>query len=131
MSIPSIPSLPRKAVQRFAAAGVVGALAATVGLVATATPATATPGARMAGVFIYANPNYSIPVYPSGAPTWVSALGGPAHDTTSSISNSTDLRMCFYEHTNFRGLEFRIGPGEWWATIPSWIDNKISSYRPC
>ncbi|MFF4450008.1 hypothetical protein [Streptomyces sp. NPDC001502] len=116
----------RKTKQRLAVAALLGALTATA-----AGPATATPAAAFAGVFIYANPNYSIPVYPSGAPVQIAELTGPAKDTTSSIGNSTNLSLCFYEHKNYGGLEFRIGPGEWWATIPSWIDNKISSYRPC
>ncbi|AZK97722.1 hypothetical protein B7R87_30395 [Streptomyces tsukubensis] len=108
-----------------------GALAVSAGLVMNAPPATAAPAPALAGVFIYANPNYSIPVYPSGAPVQVANLGGPAQDSTSSIGNSTDLRMCFYEHGNYGGLEFRIGPGEWWATLPGWINDRISSYRPC
>jgi hypothetical protein len=73
----------------------------------------------------------SIPVYPSGAPVQVAELTGSGKDSTSSIGNSTNLSMCFYEHKNYGGLEFRIDPGEWWATIPSWTANKISSYRPC
>ncbi|MFD4860633.1 peptidase inhibitor family I36 protein [Streptomyces atratus] len=112
--------------QRVAAADAVGTLTLTATVVATATPASA-----FTGVFIYANPNYSIPVYPSGAPVQIAELTGPAKDTTSSVGNSTNLSMCFYEQKNYGGLEFRIGPGEWWATIPSWIDNKISPYRPC
>ncbi|WP_424216295.1 hypothetical protein ACN20G_29580 (plasmid) [Streptomyces sp. BI20] len=95
------------------------------------TPAGAAPTGALSGVFIYANPNYSIPVYPSGAPVQVAELTGAGKDSTSSIGNSTNLSMCFYEHKNHGGLEFRIGPGEWWATIPSWINDKISSYRPC
>ncbi|MFE4632187.1 hypothetical protein ACFRJ1_02245 [Streptomyces sp. NPDC056773] len=119
-------SFLRDAGQRLVLAGVLGALAASAGVVATATPAAA-----LGGVFIYANPNYSIPVYPSGAPVQIAELTGPAKDTTSSIGNSTSFSMCFYEHKNYGGLEFRIGPGEWWATVPSWINDKISSYRPC
>ncbi|GLF92958.1 hypothetical protein [Streptomyces yaizuensis] len=134
-------SFSKKIRQRLAVAGAVGTLVTAAGVTAVATPAAAAPATTaatatdpitvLAGVFIYAQPNYSIPVYPSGAPTYVSDLSGPARDTTSSISNSTNLSMCFYEHSAHRGLEFRIGPGENWATIPSWIDNKISSYRPC
>ncbi|MEO3977783.1 hypothetical protein [Streptomyces sp. CAU 1734] len=123
--------LLRKTGQRLAVTGAVGVLAAAAGLVTTAAPAAAAPARALAGVFIYANPNYSIPVYPSGAPVQVANLGGPARDSTSSIGNSTDLRMCFYEHGNYGGLEFRIGPGEWWATLPGWINDRISSYRPC
>ncbi|MFE7131003.1 hypothetical protein ACFVIM_09095 [Streptomyces sp. NPDC057638] len=123
-------SFLKKTARRLAVAPAVGALIAA-GALATATPATAAPEGALAGVFIYANPNYSIPVYPSGAPVYVANLGGPAQDSVSSLANSTDLRMCFYEHGNFGGLEFRIGPGEWWATLPGWINDKISSYRPC
>ncbi|MFJ8229891.1 hypothetical protein ACIQ9E_08015 [Streptomyces sp. NPDC094448] len=124
-------SLLRKTGQRLAAAGAVGALAASASLVMNTPPAAAAPAPALAGVFIYANPNYSIPVYPSGAPVQVANLSGPAQDSTSSIGNSTNLRMCFYEHGNYGGLEFRIGPGEWWATLPGWINDRISSYRPC
>ncbi|MFI0977717.1 hypothetical protein ACH4SP_11950 [Streptomyces sp. NPDC021093] len=123
-----------KTKQQLALAAAVGTLAATAGVAATATPAAAaaaTTDANFAGVFIYANPNYSIPVYPSGAPVTVGELTGSGKDSTSSIGNSTNLSMCFYEHKNYGGLEFRIGPGEWWATIPNWINDKISSYRPC
>ncbi|MGW3652432.1 hypothetical protein [Streptomyces sp. NPDC000878] len=119
-------SLLRKSKQRLAVTAVLGVLFTTAGVVATATPAAAA-----GNVFIYANPNYSIPVYPSGAPVQVAELTGPAKDTTSSIGNSSSFSMCFYEHKNYGGLEFRIGSGEWWATIPSWINDKISSYRPC
>ncbi|MFF3431387.1 hypothetical protein [Streptomyces sp. NPDC002602] len=119
-------SFLRESKQRLAVAGVLGALVTTAAVVGTATPAAA-----FSGVFIYANPNYSIPVYPGGAPVQVAELTGSAKDTTSSIGNSTNLSMCFYEHRNYGGLEFRIGPGEWWATIPGWINDKISSYRPC
>ncbi|MFD0149442.1 alpha/beta fold hydrolase [Streptomyces sp. NPDC055721] len=71
---------------------------------------TATPASALSGVFIYANPNHSIPVHPSGAPVQVAELTGTAKDTTSSVGNSTNLSMCFYEHKNYGGLEFRIGP---------------------
>ncbi|MFJ2742932.1 hypothetical protein ACIO3O_25075 [Streptomyces sp. NPDC087440] len=125
-------SLLAKTKQHLALAAAVGTLAATAGALATAAPAgAAATGANFAGVFIYANPNYSIPVYPSGAPVQVGELTGSGKDSTSSIGNSTNLSMCFYEHKNYGGLEFRIGPGEWWATIPGWINDKISSYRPC
>ncbi|MFJ3903942.1 hypothetical protein [Streptomyces sp. NPDC090025] len=126
--------LLRKFRQRVVTAGAVGVLAASAGLVATAptaAAATTAPAGALSGVFIYANPNYSIPVYPGGAPSQIANLTGPAKDSVSSIGNSTDLHLCFYEHANYGGLEFRIGPGEWWATIPGWINDKISSYRPC
>lgn len=77
-------SFLRKTKQRLAVVGVLGALAASTGVVATATPAAA-----FAGVFIYANPNYSIQVYPSGAPVQVAELTGSGKDSTSSIGHST------------------------------------------
>ncbi|MET8827947.1 hypothetical protein ABZX40_18805 [Streptomyces sp. NPDC004610] len=112
--------------RRLALIGAVSAMAATAGVVATATPAAA-----QGNVFVYAHYNYSIPVYPSGAPVWVANLSGPAQDSISSVGSSADHGMCFYEHGNFGGLEFRIGAGEWWAQVPWWINDKISSYRPC
>ncbi|MEV7286213.1 hypothetical protein AB0O01_16835 [Streptomyces sp. NPDC093252] len=112
--------------RRSALIGAVAAMAATAGVVATATPAAA-----QGNVFVYANYNYSIPVYPSGAPVYVTNLTGIAKDSISSVGVTTDHGMCFYEHANFGGLEFKVGRGEWWAQVPSWINDKISSYRPC
>ncbi|GLX23526.1 MULTISPECIES: peptidase inhibitor family I36 protein [Streptomyces] len=52
-------------------------------------------------------------------------------DSASSVVNNTGSRICFYEHNNYGGLEFRIGPGEQWASVPSWINDKISSFKYC
>ncbi|MEU8777363.1 peptidase inhibitor family I36 protein [Streptomyces sp. NPDC048606] len=52
-------------------------------------------------------------------------------DATSSVVNNTRGGVCFYEHTNYGGLEFRIGAGEKWASVPSWINDRISSFKFC
>lgn len=52
-------------------------------------------------------------------------------DVTSSVLNNTGSRVCFYEHNGYRGAEFRIGPGEQWPSVPSWINDKISSFKYC
>ncbi|MGE7387001.1 peptidase inhibitor family I36 protein [Streptomyces sp. NPDC004126] len=52
-------------------------------------------------------------------------------DITSSVLNNTGSGICFYEHNNYGGLEFRIGPGEHWPSLPSWINDKISSFKYC
>ncbi|CAL9640146.1 hypothetical protein SUDANB120_06321 (plasmid) [Streptomyces sp. enrichment culture] len=52
-------------------------------------------------------------------------------DRTSSVVNNTGSSICFYEHNGYGGLEFRIGPREKWASVPSWINDKISSFKYC
>ncbi|MGW3230082.1 peptidase inhibitor family I36 protein [Kitasatospora sp. NPDC001095] len=52
-------------------------------------------------------------------------------DITSSVVNNTGSSICFYEHNNYGGLEFRIGPREQWPSLPSWINDKISSFKYC
>ncbi|MFG2919501.1 peptidase inhibitor family I36 protein [Kitasatospora sp. NPDC048298] len=52
-------------------------------------------------------------------------------DDASSVVNNTGSSICFYEHNNYGGLEFRIGPHEQWASVPSWINDKISSFKFC
>ncbi|MGW3076413.1 MULTISPECIES: peptidase inhibitor family I36 protein [unclassified Kitasatospora] len=52
-------------------------------------------------------------------------------DVTSSVLNNTGSHVCFYEHNNYGGLEFKIGPGEHWPYLPSWINDKISSFKYC
>ncbi|MFI9201959.1 peptidase inhibitor family I36 protein [Streptomyces sp. NPDC053048] len=52
-------------------------------------------------------------------------------DSASSVVNNTGSSICFYEHNEYRGLEFRIGPREKWSSVPSWINDRISSYKFC
>lgn len=49
----------------------------------------------------------------------------------SSLISTYDGHLCFYDLEDFGGVEFKIGPKEKWATIPWWIDNKISSFKVC
>ncbi|MEU9334892.1 peptidase inhibitor family I36 protein [Streptomyces sp. NPDC048290] len=53
------------------------------------------------------------------------------HDITSSIVNNSGSAYCFYEHPDYGGLQFRIGPWERWASVPYWINDRISSLHPC
>ncbi|MFS8105227.1 peptidase inhibitor family I36 protein [Lentzea alba] len=50
-------------------------------------------------------------------------------DITSSLVNNTPYRICFYSDNNFRGLQFCVGPYERWASVPYWINDRISSFR--
>ncbi|MFS8105003.1 peptidase inhibitor family I36 protein [Lentzea alba] len=53
------------------------------------------------------------------------------NDRISSFVSNHGGNLCFYEHEDFRGLEFRIGPRESWGSMPRWINDKISSFRAC
>lgn len=52
-------------------------------------------------------------------------------DSASSVVNNTGSSICFYEHNKYGGLEFKVGPHEKWSSVPSWINDRISSYRYC
>ncbi|MFJ8160125.1 peptidase inhibitor family I36 protein [Streptomyces sp. NPDC096136] len=52
-------------------------------------------------------------------------------DITSSVVNNTGSSICFYENNWYGGLEFKIGPREQWPSVPSWINDKISSLTFC
>ncbi|MFF2748572.1 peptidase inhibitor family I36 protein [Kitasatospora sp. NPDC058048] len=52
-------------------------------------------------------------------------------DITSSVLNNTGSSICFYENNWYTGLEFKIGPGEHWPSVPLWINDKISSFKYC
>ncbi|MFB6889068.1 peptidase inhibitor family I36 protein [Kitasatospora sp. NPDC056327] len=52
-------------------------------------------------------------------------------DITSSVLNNTGSSICFYEHNGYGGAEFRIGPHEQWPSLPSWINDRISSFKYC
>ncbi|MFJ5264391.1 peptidase inhibitor family I36 protein [Streptomyces sp. NPDC088387] len=114
--------------RRTALVGAACALASTAGLVASAAPAAAAPSSLL--VTGYANPNFSGGQFGTTGPA-VASISGTLNDSFSSVGNNSAYGICFYEHANYGGLKFRIGPGEWWATVPSWIDDKISSYAPC
>ncbi|MFD0410111.1 peptidase inhibitor family I36 protein [Kitasatospora sp. NPDC127116] len=60
-----------------------------------------------------------------------SGLWTGMQDTTSSVLNNTGSSICFYENNNYTGLEFRIGPREQWPSVPSWINDRISSFKYC
>ncbi|MET8831903.1 peptidase inhibitor family I36 protein [Streptomyces sp. NPDC004610] len=72
------------------------------------------------GVYVFGSPG----TLPQGTPTF-------GHDLASSIVNNTGSAYCFYEHSYMTGLQFRIGPWERWGSVPSWINDKISSFKPC
>ncbi|MGK5639890.1 peptidase inhibitor family I36 protein [Streptomyces sp. URMC 126] len=52
-------------------------------------------------------------------------------DVTSSVINNTGSSICFYEHNGYGGLQFKVGPREQWPSVPSWINDKISSFKYC
>ncbi|MEU8777365.1 peptidase inhibitor family I36 protein [Streptomyces sp. NPDC048606] len=59
------------------------------------------------------------------------ALWTGMQDVTSSVLNNTGAAVCFYEHNNYGGAQFRIGPWEKWFSVPSWINDRISSFTFC
>ncbi|MFJ3876864.1 peptidase inhibitor family I36 protein [Streptomyces sp. NPDC090077] len=59
------------------------------------------------------------------------ALWDGMQDTASSVVNNTGSSICFYEHNNYGGLQFKIGPREKWPSVPSWINDRISSFTYC
>ncbi|MER5931235.1 peptidase inhibitor family I36 protein [Streptomyces sp. NPDC002054] len=135
------------AMRRFFLQSAAGA-AALIGFIGiTATPASATvfknvgrPGQCYQNyVCLWASPNYQ-----DDGSWWPGIAsdqnigdmgkiqaGAGMQDTASSIKNNTGRSICFYEHNWYGGNQFRIGPWEQWATVPGWIDNKISSFKFC
>ncbi|WP_185911236.1 peptidase inhibitor family I36 protein [Streptomyces sp. WAC07149] len=59
------------------------------------------------------------------------ALWDGMQDTASSVVNNTGSSICFYEHNWYGGQQFRIGPWEKWPSVPSWINDRISSFKYC
>ncbi|MGK5639891.1 peptidase inhibitor family I36 protein [Streptomyces sp. URMC 126] len=59
------------------------------------------------------------------------ALWTGMQDITSSVVNNTGSSVCFYEHNGYGGLQFKVGPREQWASVPPWINDKISSFKYC
>ncbi|MDW8808812.1 peptidase inhibitor family I36 protein [Streptomyces scabiei] len=57
----------------------------------------------------------------------------PGHymdDRTSAIVNNSSSGYCFYQHYYFAGLTFGIGGRENWPNINSYMQDKISVWRP-
>ncbi|WP_186768268.1 peptidase inhibitor family I36 protein [Streptomyces qinzhouensis] len=117
--------------RRLALLGAAVTLAASAGVLATAAPAEAA-GCMENGrsLCLRKHDNYGGYSLPYNMPNVDSNLG-QYQDQVSSIINDSHYSICFYEHPGYGGLEFRIGPWEWWATLPGWINDKISSFRPC
>ncbi|MBD0674974.1 peptidase inhibitor family I36 protein [Streptomyces sp. CBMA156] len=61
----------------------------------------------------------------------VSSTDKGMQDIASSVVNNTGSHICFYEHNNYGGAEFKVGPHEQWPSLPSWINDKISSFKYC
>ncbi|MFE3578625.1 peptidase inhibitor family I36 protein [Streptomyces vinaceus] len=59
------------------------------------------------------------------------SLWSGMQDETSSVVNNTGNSICFFEHNGYGGAQFRIGPREKWPAVPSWINDKISSFKYC
>ncbi|MFJ2821839.1 peptidase inhibitor family I36 protein [Streptomyces toxytricini] len=59
------------------------------------------------------------------------ALWSGMQDEASSVVNNTGSSICFYEHNGYGGAQFRIGPWEKWPSVPSWINDRISSFTYC
>ncbi|MEV7080882.1 peptidase inhibitor family I36 protein [Streptomyces sp. NPDC093516] len=55
---------------------------------------------------------------------------GGWNDTISSVNNRTPYRYCFYVDAGYQGTSWSIDPWQW-SNVPSYMDNKISSLRPC
>jgi hypothetical protein len=53
------------------------------------------------------------------------------NDDISSLKNRTPNTLCFYSNAGDGGLVFQIHAWEWWPTVPTWIDNQISSFDFC
>ncbi|MGV9311912.1 peptidase inhibitor family I36 protein [Streptomyces sp. NPDC003691] len=124
-------SVLARAKRRLALLGAVVTLAASAGVLANATPAEAA-GCMGNGrsLCLRKDVNYGGYSLPFSMPNVHTNLG-QYQDQVSSIVNDSHYSICFYEHPNYGGLEFRIGPWEWWASLPGWINDKISSFRPC
>lgn len=52
-------------------------------------------------------------------------------DIASSVVNNTGAAVCFYSDNWYGGANFQIHGWEKWAQIPSWINDKISSFAYC
>ncbi|MEO3977782.1 peptidase inhibitor family I36 protein [Streptomyces sp. CAU 1734] len=117
--------------RRKALLGAVVALAASAGVLVNAAPAEAA-GCMENGrsLCLRKHDNYGGYSLPFSMPN-VNPNLGQYQDQVSSIVNDSHYSICFHEHPGYGGLEFRIGPWEWWPTLPGWINDKISSFRPC
>jgi hypothetical protein len=52
-------------------------------------------------------------------------------DIASSVVNNTGSTVCFYSDNWYAGANFQIHGWEKWASLPSWINDKISSFAYC
>jgi hypothetical protein len=52
-------------------------------------------------------------------------------DIASSVVDNTDSAVCFYSDNWYAGANFQIHGWEKWASLPSWINDKISSFAYC
>jgi len=55
--------------------------------------------------------------------------GFSMQDVTSSWVNATNSTWCLYSDNWYSGLRFRVAAWEWWANIPDWFNDKLSSAR--
>ncbi|MFE7131002.1 peptidase inhibitor family I36 protein [Streptomyces sp. NPDC057638] len=128
------PSALSRLKHRTALLAALAILTASAGVLANTTPAQATEAAGCMGngrsLCLRAHENYGGFSLPFSMPNVFSNLG-QYQDQVSSIVNDSIYSICFYEHPGYGGLEFRIGPWEWWPSLPGWINDKISSFRPC
>ncbi|MCI4146695.1 peptidase inhibitor family I36 protein [Streptomyces sp. MMS20-AI2-20] len=53
------------------------------------------------------------------------------NDDISSLKNRTANTLCFYSDARNQGEVLRVGPWEWRDSLPSSIDNQISSFDFC
>jgi hypothetical protein len=53
------------------------------------------------------------------------------NDAVSSAWNRTGGPICLYSDKDSGGAVMRIGPGEEWPNLPSWINDKASSADRC
>jgi hypothetical protein len=108
--------------------------AATVLSVASVAPAQAAPAYGCDydnTIVVYLDPNFGGECRAmSNAQRGDLRLIG-INDQISSLRNRTPNTLCFYSNDLNGGAVFQIHGWEWWATIPSWIDNQISSMDYC
>ncbi|MFG2919508.1 hypothetical protein ACGF0D_42400 [Kitasatospora sp. NPDC048298] len=54
-----------------------------------------------------------------------------ATSPTGDQVDDSGSHTCFYEHNWYGGAEFKIGRWERWPSVPSWINDKTSSFKYC
>lgn len=112
------------------------ALAVAMGIstgVASAAPADASQCGSYA-VCLYTDQGYGGQFVGYAQGQWVfdnDLRNDGINDDVSSIISNWNGNLCFFSDIDQSGLEFQIGPDQSWATLPSWIDNQISSFTSC